>query len=297
MGRTIFETTVFSDGAGGGNPCPIVLDADDLSTEQGISLAARFMAETVLVTTAKSSQASFGFRYFVPQHEMEMCVHGTIAAVTVLCALDRVPTSPVLIETALGRISVEWSEINNEVIVTVYQFVPEFAARNPSSQEVADVLRLPVASLVHMDLPIISVSTSRFKLMAPLESVQMLDRLDPNFDALWSLCDRYGTTGIYPFAPVSVEDGSVYAARQFPNRAGYNEDPATGVAACALGAYLTRFHSKRDGWNIFEILQGRAMGRPSRLVAKSFLEDSSVRKVCVTGKAEILGRENFSTAL
>lgn len=297
MPKTIFQTTVFSDGPGGGNPCPIVLDADALSAEQGMSLAARFMAETVLVTSAKSPQASFGLRYFVPQHEMEMCVHGTIAAVTVLCSLGKIAASPVQIETALGPISVEWSEIEKEVLITVYQFVPEFAARNPSSHEVADVLRLPSASAVRIDLPITSVSTSRFKLMVPLQSVKTLDRLDPDFDALWSLCDRYGTTGLYLFAPVSAKDGGVYAARQFPKRAGYNEDPATGVAACALGAYLARFHSKRDGWNTFEILQGQAMGRPSRLAAKAFLEGGSVRKVCVTGKAEILGRENFPATL
>jgi len=296
MTKTIFQTTVFADGTGGGNPCPIVLDADELSAEQGMSLAARFMSETVLVTSPKDSQASLGLRYFVPQHEMEMCVHGTIAAVTVLRRLDRVSTSPVAIETALGLISVEWAQVDEEVIVTVNQFTPEFAKRNPSYQEVADVLRLPLSSSIRMDLPTVSVSTSRFKLIVPLQSAEALDRLDPDFDALWSLCDQYGTTGLYPFAPVSAKDERIYAARQFPRRAGYNEDPATGVAACALGAYLTQFHTKRDGWNTFEILQGRAMGRPSRLATKAFWEGGSVRNVCVTGKAEILDSGNFPTA-
>lgn len=288
MARTVFQTTVFSDGPGGGNPCPVVLDADELSTEQGMSLAARFMAETILVTSATRPQAGFGLRYFVPRHEMEMCVHGTIAAVTVLRTLDKIGTSPIRIETALGLISVEWSEHKEKIIVTVNQFVPEFSARNPSAQEVAEVLRLSETSPIRTDLPIVSVSTSRFKLMVPLESVQTLDRLDPDFDALWSLCDRYSTTGLYPFAPVSAKDSGVYAARQFPKRAGYNEDPATGVAACALGAYLSRFHTNSEGWNSFEILQGRAMGRPSRLMVKALLEGGSVRKTSVTGKAEIL---------
>jgi PhzF family phenazine biosynthesis protein len=297
MSRTVFQTAVFSDGPGGGNPCPVVLDADELSAEQGMSLAARFMAETILVSSAKNPQASFGLRYFVPRHEMEMCVHGTIAAVTALRALDKIATSPIRIETALGLISVEWSKNKEEVIVTVNQFAPEFATRNPSVQEVAKVLRLPEHSPIRVDLPIASVSTSRFKLMVPLQSVETLDRLEPDFDALWSLCDRYATTGLYPFASVPTKDGRVYAARQFPRRAGYNEDAATGVAACALGAYLTRFHTKSEGWNSFEILQGRAMGRPSRLVARALLEGGSVRKTSVTGKAEILSRESIPSAL
>lgn len=287
--RTVFHTTVFSDGPGGGNPCPIVLDADELSAQQGISLAARFMAETVFVISATKPLANFGLRYFVPRHEMEACVHGTIAAVTVLRTLEKLTTPHVQIETALGPISVEWSEDGGKLIVTVNQFAPEFATQNPTAQEVAEVLRLPRTSSIRGDLPIVSVSTSRHKLIIPLESAEMLDQLQPDFEALWSLCDRFNTTGLYPFSP--LKDRRAYAARQFPRRVGYNEDPATGVAACALGAYLSRFHTKGEGWNSFEILQGRAMGRPSRIIAKVFLEEGLVSKASVTGDAEILNRE------
>src|SRR5438093_12748543 len=82
--RTVVHTTVFSDGVGGGNPCPVVLDADGLVSEQGMQLAARFMVETILVVSAKASEASFGLRYFLPRQEMESCVNGTIGAFTVL---------------------------------------------------------------------------------------------------------------------------------------------------------------------------------------------------------------------
>jgi PhzF family phenazine biosynthesis protein len=267
------------------------MDADGLSTQQGMSLAERFMAETVLVTSAKTPQASLGLRYFVPRHEMNMCVHGTIAAATALHALRKITTSPIQIETAPGRISVEWSEHDENIIVTVNQFAPAFSATNPTAQEVAGVLGLPDTSSIRADLPIVSVSTSRHKLIVPLASVEVLDHLRPDFEALWSLCDRYHTTGLYPFAPASMKADNAHAARQFPKRAGYHEDPATGVAACALGAYLTRFHANSEGWNAFEILQGYAMGRPSRLKARALLEGDVVREASVTGKADILNRE------
>jgi PhzF family phenazine biosynthesis protein len=89
---------------------------------------------------------------------------------------------------------------------------------------------------------------------------------------------------------------AAYAARQFPTRVGYTEDPATGVAACALGAYLTQFCPNGEGWNSFEILQGYAMGRPSRLIANALLEGGVVRKTSVTGKADILSHENIPIA-
>src|SRR6266513_1342512 len=159
--RTVVHTTVFSDGVGGGNPCPVLLDADGLVSEQGMQLAARFMAETILVVSAKASEASFGLRYFVPRHEMEMCVHGTIAAVTVLHSLREIATSPVRIETVLGLISVEWSGQNEKITVTVNQFAAEFSKRNPGAAEVALVLGLSETSLMRADLPIVSVSASK----------------------------------------------------------------------------------------------------------------------------------------
>jgi len=292
--RTVFQTTVFSDGPGGGNPCPVVLNADELTMRQGMSLAERFMAETVLVASMKNPMSRLALRYFVPRHEMEMCVHGTIAAVTVLRSLKKITTSPIQIETVLGPISAEWSERNGNITVTVYQFAPEFSTIKPTIQEIAEILRLPDISWIRQDLPIVSVSTSRHKLIVPLKDIQMLDHLRPDFEAMWALCDLYNTTGLYPFAPVN--DGT-YAARQFPKRAGYDEDPATGVAACALGAYLSRFCTKSEGWNSFEILQGRAMDRPSRLTAKAFLKNGLVCKPSVTGKAEILNRKSVKIAL
>jgi len=33
--KTVIYTSVFQDGPNGGNPCPVVLDGDDLKTEQG----------------------------------------------------------------------------------------------------------------------------------------------------------------------------------------------------------------------------------------------------------------------
>lgn len=274
-----------------------MLDADQLSAADGMSLATEFKSETILVVSAKSAQASFGLRYFVPRYEMEMCVHGTIAAVTVLRSLGKIVTSPVQIETSLGLITVNWFESKDEVTVTVNQFVPEIAVKNPPVDEVAQVLRLPNRSAIRLDLPIASVSTSRFKLIVPMQDAESLDSLNPDFDALWSLCDHYGTTGLYPFAPYSTTAPGIFTARQFPNRAGYNEDPATGVAACALGAYLCQFRSKGEGLKVFEILQGRAMGRPSRITVEAAVEDGSVCQIAVSGKAEILAQEKVSGTL
>lgn len=58
----------------------------------------------------------------------------------------------------------------------------------------------------------------------------ILDQLSPDFETLWDLCDQLRVTGAYPFT-VSAR-GADAAARQFPLRAGYCEDPATGGRLC-----------------------------------------------------------------
>jgi predicted PhzF superfamily epimerase YddE/YHI9 len=47
-------------------------------------------------------------------------------------------------------------------------------------------------------------------------------------------CDRYQTTGFYPFTLMRQSSEFDIEVRQFPKKAGYNEDPATCVALVHL---------------------------------------------------------------
>lgn len=64
-------------------------------------------------------------------------------------------------------------------------------------------------------------------------------------------------------------------------RAGYDEDPATGVAACALGACLAR--DRLAGWHRVRIARGRAMGRSSIIDAEAHVESGAVTATRVGG--------------
>jgi PhzF family phenazine biosynthesis protein len=62
---------------------------------------------------------------------------------------------------------------------------------------------------------------------------------------------------------------------------GVVEDPATGAAAAALGAYL-RSRGEIVAQASFEIVQGVEMGRPSRLTVSIVPREAGVR---VSGNA------------
>ena len=286
MAETI-HTTVFQAQPGGGNPCPVILDADGLTEQEMQRMTREFGEESVFLMETTRPDCHLRARYFVPLHEMEMCVHATIGSATVLVRRGLVQSTPIVYETALGPIQVDWARrADGTVDVGVRQFLPRYMERNPSREEVCRALGIGPQALG--EGPIQSVATSRWKLVVPLASRAVLDGLEPDFQALWALCDQYETTGFYPYARETDGTGEpVFFARQFPKRAGYDEDPATGVAASALGAYLARYQPlpQGEGWNSYTVMQGFAMGRPSVICSDVLLENGQVAGTRVRGSA------------
>lgn len=285
MSYKIVNTTVFSLENGGGNPCPVILNADNLTTDQMQTMTKDLSHESAFVLKSNRSDCDVMLRFFVPLYEMEMCIHATIGSITVLVKRGMINYSPTIVETMLGPVKVEWEVKESNIEVSVDQFLPEFMDVNLTEEDICKALNIGMEEIG--DLPIQSVSTSRHKLVIPLKSVKTLNQLRPNFDYLWNLCDEVNTSGFYPFAFEQNSKRSVQA-RQFPKRAGYNEDPATGVAASALGAYLTEhnvYGLSNSGWNSFRIIQGVAMGRPSIINSETFIQENEIIRNRIKGNA------------
>lgn len=285
MDISIVETTVFALTKNGGNPCPVVLNADDLSAQQMKSIAKAQGIEVGFITASEYDDCDFQFRYFVPNNEMEMCVHATIACATVLVQQHKVHKNKLLIETLAGKILLVIHKNNGRIVIEVEQLLPKIATVNPIKAEVANVLNINIEDID--DFPIKSISTSRYKTLVKLKSNDVLQALRPDFEKLWKLCDQYQSTGFYPFTQ-STHKKNAFSARQFPNNTGYNEDPATGVAASALGIYLELFDLVNvQGDNIY-ITQGEAIKRHSEIMVKSRITESNTLQNSVLGEAAIL---------
>ena len=278
-------------GATGGNPCPLVSDAGGLAPSQMLAIAAHFGHESGFVTRADRSGADL--RFFVPRHEMRMCVHATVAAVTALVSAGILDGGEATVRTASGQHPVSWGT-GDPPEVTVGQDPPSLGLAVAIHHEVAAALRLPAASMATAS-PVQPVSVSRAKLIVPLRDAGAVHRARPDFPALWALCQRLDSTGAYVFAPHADGDPSHLVARQFPVDAGYPEDPATGVAAAALAAYLAQGSwPPQPTWLRFTIDQGDAMGRPSSLRAAALAGPSGISRTSVTGSAVLTGRDSFS---
>jgi PhzF family phenazine biosynthesis protein len=287
---TVVQTNVFGMTTDGGNPCPLVLGGESLTSEQMQQIAARFGVETAFILSPDRPASLFKLRYFVPNHEMSMCVHATVGAVSYWCMSQQRNQIQGTIETSLGEVKVRAQEKYGRLQVTVNQFPPVFSEKNPGIAEVAQALKISEEAFDLSVGPIQSVSTARPKLMIPLRNGNTLQRLEPDFALLWELCDRFGTTGFYPFTLRPQSTLCDVEARQFPNQVGYNEDPATGVAACALGAYLAFYSPSRhqqNGRYAYTVGQGFAMGRPSLLETAGIVSRNRITQTYVGGTATI----------
>jgi len=253
---------VFPAAPGGGNPAPVVLDADDLTADEMKAIAARYGHESAFVSTPRDAVNAFRLRFFVPQHEMEMCGHATLGALWLLYQLGRWTSRVATLETLSGIVEARFDEHTQFVQVSQPKGVVEPVKDGRLRAEICRVLRINSGDLDSFS--IVNATTSRTKTLIPLRSVQRLNAMVPLFGDVQTLCNELGSTGLYPFAVDRIRPLDIYA-RQFPRASGYPEDAATGIAAAAALYGALHYGLLAHGESGITVHQGYAMGKPSRI--------------------------------
>jgi PhzF family phenazine biosynthesis protein len=276
--------SVFAAGPGGGNPAPIVVDAAGMSDAEMQEVARSYGHESGFVLPPPpGSDFDYEFRFWVPNHEMSMCGHATVGAVWLLDKLGQLRGDRLAISTKSGRVEAKISRpAGQDSLVEVSQpaGVVEPIADADSKVAILDVLGIRPDDLAAF--PIQNARTSRVKTLVPLKSVSILDGLRPDFARMEQLCDRIGSTGLYPYA-VFDRDRQIVDARQFPQSSGYPEDAATGIAAAALSFGLLSNGIVEASERPITIRQGRAMKRPSEIRVRFNLDRASVNGCWLSG--------------
>ncbi|HNA86237.1 MAG TPA: PhzF family phenazine biosynthesis isomerase, partial [Nitrospira sp.] len=108
----------------------------------------------------------------------------------------------------------------------------------------------------------------------------------PDVAAIAELSQQYGANGMMVFSTMTVEQSSTVHTRMFAPLIGIVEDPATGSASGALGAYLVQ-HGVVDIRPETEITaeQGYEIDRPSRILIQVNSDDDAIQGVMVGGEA------------
>ncbi|WP_324677959.1 PhzF family phenazine biosynthesis protein [Hymenobacter sp. GOD-10R] len=254
----------FTQTALGGNPCAVVLDADDLTPEMMQHLAREFnQSETAFVR--RSEVAEFGVRYFTPAEEIPLAGHPTIATVSALVHTGRLPLTG-------ARTMLQLELLDGPIRVEVR------AAAAGQPQQIRMTQRRPVFGAVHdpaVVMPLFGLTPNDVLPGAVIQTVStgtpQLMILLRDHDALRRahVADTAGL-GSYRassdfFSPhLFCLGGATSAGQTFARHFGtppdISEDPVTGSATGGMAAYLWHYDYLEHSQFVAE--QGHWMGRP-----------------------------------
>lgn len=292
----IYGIDVFTEQPFSGNPTAVVLDAEGLSSEKMQAITSELNQETAFILKAGSEQASLRMRYFKPSGEIELCGHGTIGAIWALAKKGMLSSEVknLFAETKVGLLGIKlkWDRGHLRKVV-MSQLPPVFFAAVCDKEEIANAIRVDPQILTNQDLAPTCVSTGRAKLLIPIPNWRVLDNISPDWQAVDKLCERTGVTGVYLYTLRPRNPSAVAEARQFPsggNRA--VEDPVTGVAACALGAFLVESNAVEVKEPITKIIveQGYAVNRPGAVEVWIHIRGEKIMAAQIAGGAVIVSR-------
>ncbi|MDN3557425.1 PhzF family phenazine biosynthesis protein [Halomonas maura] len=258
MTGTLYRLSAFTRAPRGGNPAGVWLGEalPDADTMRRIAAEVGY-SETAFLAPRHGEARQV--RYYSPEAEVSFCGHATVAAGVLLGRLEGAGTYR--LATAVGEVPVTVERIGGDWRTSLVSVTPDHRAAAP------DLVEAVLASLgwqadeLDPALPPALAYAGAWHLVLAVATKQRLDDLRYDFAALKALMQREGLTTLQL---VWRESATRFHARDPFPVGGVVEDPATGAAAAALGGYL-RAAGLIDTPCRLTILQGEAMGRPSRI--------------------------------
>jgi trans-2,3-dihydro-3-hydroxyanthranilate isomerase len=282
MGRKFFQVDVFTDRVFGGNPLAVFPDPEGLKEADHLAIAREMnLSETTFVYPPENPEADFRIRIFTPGKEIPFAGHPTLGTAHILWETGKITTTTdsVIIEMGAGLFKVSKNQKN----LFMEQPLPSFGDRVKAVHQVADALSIDPIN-IDTRFPIQIVSTGFPALYVPLMNLDALRQVELNLTILRDILGNIDM--IYAFTSEILDSTSTIHSRAFAPFIGIPEDPATGSAAGALGAYLVQHKVINDlDPSAIVIEQGFEMGRPSTIQVNVGETDGEIDSIQVGGQA------------
>jgi trans-2,3-dihydro-3-hydroxyanthranilate isomerase len=292
--RRFIQVDVFTETPFCGNPLAVILDGHGLTGDQMQAIAREMnLSETTFILPPTDASAHVKVRIFTPQIELPFAGHPVVGTGYVLATEGLLPrpaeSFAIRLELGVGVLPVDIACADGAVAqVIMTQRAPQFLAELPLDDvgQLARGLGIEAQDLLSAGLPTQLVSTGLPQLVVPLRSLAAMRAITLELGVLHTICERYGTHSIYAFTCETVTPSAQVHSRLFAPLAGVLEDPATGSASGALGAYLV--HHRVFGGEAevirLENEQGYEMGRPSRILIEVSRNGGTITRVRVGGQ-------------
>jgi len=287
-GGTLLRLAAFTTDPTGGNPAGVWIGEaqPDAATMQAIAADVGYSESAFLAPDGSGLPGRFVVRYYSALAEVRFCGHATIAAGVALAerglaapSSDPGGSGELVVETIGGPVPLGVERgTDGRVRATLTSVAPW--VREPEAALLATALELLGWRSDELDAalpPAVAFAGVRHLVLAAA-AYDRLARLEYPFQALQALMLEHELTTLQL---VWRESPTSFRARDPFPVGGVVEDPATGAAAAALGAYL-RERGELVPPATFEVAQGVEMGRPSLLTVSIVPGEAGVR---VSGSA------------
>lgn len=275
-----------------GNPAGVVLRAEGLTSSRMQEIAKEMNLSETAFIVRRGDGRIFSLRFFTPEKEVNLCGHATIATFHALAETGEImpeePYAEVAQETKAGLLPVRiFFERGKPRMILMRQAKPRFQNSRVDPKTLAKVLGTRTSSLNLQYGPIEKAFTGLWHLIVPMKNRLSIDQAKPHYRDLGELNKRLGVTTTHLFTLNSGRRGITSYTRDFAPAAGVDEDPVTGTANGALGAYLVKNRllplTSPEVRMTFE--QGNRLGRKGILTIKIFHEGGTISQVWVGGEA------------
>jgi len=283
-----WRVDVFADQPLEGNPLAVFPRAQGLTEAEMLKIAREMnISETTFILPSTAAGADYRNRIFTPGGEIPFAGHPSLGTAFVAAMEGIVPMRDGVVhvkqEVGIGVLPLELS-VSGGIIdrVVMIQGAPVLGGHLKNTEHLARALGVTPKDLTATGFLPQVVSTGIPSLQIPLGSVDLLRRLRPDMNALGSFLGRIGPdAGAYVFAWQG--NGSDLHARGFFPQHGIAEDPATGSAAGACGAYLAG-HGLLPLKDWLVISQGTEVHKPSRIEVSVATDGGRPAEVRVAGR-------------
>ncbi len=274
-----YQVDVFTSEPFTGNPLAIIPDAEGLTPQEMMMIAREFyLPETAFVVPPETPEASFRMRIFTPTVELPFTGHPVVGGLWVMAELGKVeltePVTTVCYEQGVGPLTADIHVKDGRVdYVMMDQCSPVFLAELKNVKSLASALGVNPDEITRTGLPAQVVSTGMPQLMVPfrsLSAVQRLNAAEMELVSIMKVLNGVGSSFMHVFTTETVNPESTVHARGFAHLVGIPEDPVTGNANGALGAYLVKYGVVPLTGSTATIVseQGIEIGRPGSLTVE-----------------------------
>jgi len=237
-------------------------------------------SETAFVM--QSDRADFKVRFFSPLREVDLCGHATIATFYTMAELGIVRKSIITMETKAGILDIALRGGR----IFMGQAKSVFRKVEIRVEEIADALGIMAGEID--DLSFEAVSTGLFSLNIPIKHLETMREMKPDFEKVKEVCGKVDVGALFAFTFETLNKDCLVHARCFAPLYGINEDPVTGTANGALGAYLKKHDLLKD--SIYKAEQGYEMGRGGTVnvdVSEDMVKIGGEAYIAMQGKLSI----------